>query len=104
MLRPVPIDSAEGSRLLADMPASERESSWHFVDVGGERSSGGQAAIPMLRDLPGGQPLATVLARFPAATDRVYGWVASHRSALGRVLTNGARRRAQARIRRRQTP
>jgi predicted DCC family thiol-disulfide oxidoreductase YuxK len=103
MLRPVPIDSAEGSCLLADMPAPERESTWHFVS-GGERSSGGPAAIPMLRDLPGGRPLAAVLARFPAATDRVYGWVASHRSALGRALTNGARRRAEARIRRRQTP
>ncbi len=104
MLRPVPIDSAEGRRLLADMPAPERDSSWHFVDSGGERSSGGQAAIPLLRHLRGGRWLAALLARFPSATDRVYRWIATHRSTLGRALTAGARRRAEARIGRRQTP
>lgn len=95
------IDSPEGSRLLADLPVRERDSSWHFIDASGERGSGGAAAIPMLRHLPWGHPPAALLARFPAATDRAYGWIAAHRGFFGRCLTAGAKRRADARIRRR---
>ena len=100
-LRPVAIDSAEGERLLADLTREQRESSWHFIDRGRKRSSGGTAAVPLLRELRGGRPLAALLTRFPAATEAVYGWVVRHRTALGRIIPGGAKRRADVKIGRR---
>jgi len=103
-LLPLPIESAEGRRLLADLSEPRRGASWHFVDLDGTRTSAGAAAAPMLRHLPGGREAAELLARFPNATERAYSWVASHRSAFGRALTGGAKRRADERIRRREPP
>jgi predicted DCC family thiol-disulfide oxidoreductase YuxK len=97
-LRPVPINSAEGERVLSDLSEDRRQGSWHFVDRNGSRSSGGTAAVPLLRELPGGRPAAALLARLPGATDRTYGWVSRHRGSLGRLITAGAKRRADARI------
>jgi predicted DCC family thiol-disulfide oxidoreductase YuxK len=101
-LRPVAIGSPEGQRLLADLDEQQREASWHLVEPGGTRISAGAAAVPLLRRLPGGGPAAGVLARFPGGTERAYGWVARHRSSFGRLLSAGARDRADARIGRRQ--
>ena len=100
-LRPVAIDSAEGLRLLADLDASERNASWHFVQPDGERRSGGSAAAPLLRTLPGGTPLAALLERFPSATEGGYAFVSAHRGRLGRLIPAAAKRHADARIRRR---
>jgi predicted DCC family thiol-disulfide oxidoreductase YuxK len=101
-LRPLPIGSAEGRLLLADLSEERRQASWHFVDEEGNRSSAGSAAPPLLRLLPGGRAPAALMERFPRATGRAYAWVARNRSIFGRPLTAGAKRRADARIRRRE--
>jgi predicted DCC family thiol-disulfide oxidoreductase YuxK len=85
-LRPVAIQSPEGERLLAGMTGEERLASWHLVLPSGEVRSGGAAAEPLARLLPGGRPLAAAFAAFPGATDRGYRWVADHRSALARLV------------------
>jgi predicted DCC family thiol-disulfide oxidoreductase YuxK len=98
-LRPVEIQSVEGGRLLADLDQDRQLASWHFVDREGRRHSGGLAAAPLLRSLPAGRPLATLVERFPAATERGYGWITRHRGALGRLIPAGAKRRADVTIR-----
>lgn len=72
--------------------------SWHLVAPDGRRWSAGHAAPPLLRLLPGGRPAAAILAATPALTDRVYRLIASHRSTLGRLIPQGARRRAKEQI------
>jgi predicted DCC family thiol-disulfide oxidoreductase YuxK len=84
-LHPVAIQSEEGGRLLAGIPAERRLDSWHLVAHGEVRSAG--AAAPGLFDaLPGGRPLAALLRRFPRLTQRAYRWVADHRDLLARLL------------------
>ena len=85
-LRPVPIQSAEGDVLLADLDPGVRLDSWHLVTPDGKLASGGAAAAPLVRLLPGGRPLARVFETFPGATERAYRWVADHRGALARLL------------------
>ena len=85
VLRPVAIQSEEGQRLLASVPAGRRLDSWHLVGAG-ELSSAGAAAPPLLEVLPVGRPLAALLRAFPGLTERAYRWVADHRSLLVRLL------------------
>jgi predicted DCC family thiol-disulfide oxidoreductase YuxK len=98
VLRPVAIDSPEGARLLSEMPVEQRLASWHLVDEEGRVRSAGAAFPPLLRLLPGGRPLAALTARSPKLTDRVYRWVAGNRSRWGKLVTDGAKRRADRRI------
>jgi predicted DCC family thiol-disulfide oxidoreductase YuxK len=97
-LRPVAIDSTEGARLLSDLDRERREGSWHFVDRDGNRNSAGVAAAPLLRQLPGGGPLASLVERFPRLTERGYGWVTRNRGRLGNAIPAGAKARSDARI------
>jgi predicted DCC family thiol-disulfide oxidoreductase YuxK len=97
-LQPVAIQSEEGARLLADMPAQERLSSWHACDARGVRHSAGAAFAPVLARLPAGRPLAALAVRFPRATQSLYSWVAAHRNALGRPLSGASKVRARALI------
>jgi predicted DCC family thiol-disulfide oxidoreductase YuxK len=85
-VRPVAIQSDEGSRLLAPIAPDARLGSWHLVRQDGRLFSAGAAAAPLARMLPGGRPLAAVLAAFPGLTERAYGFVAGHRSELARLL------------------
>ncbi len=85
VLRPVAIQSEEGERLLASVPAARRLDSWHLV-ANGEVRSAGAAAPPLFEVLPAGRPLAAVLRAFPGLTERAYRWVADHRSLLVRLL------------------
>jgi predicted DCC family thiol-disulfide oxidoreductase YuxK len=98
-LRPVAIQSEEGGRLLPGMSPEAMLESWHLVEPGGAVTSAGAAAAPLARLLPGGRPLAFVLARFPRATERAYRWIADHRGRLARMLRIGPdyqpRRRAR---------
>ena len=97
-LRPVAIDSPEGAGLLSDLDRERREGSWHFVDLDGNRSSGGAAAAPLLHQLPGGGPMAALVERFPRLTERCYGWVTRNRGRFGKAVPAGAKARADARI------
>ncbi len=96
-LRPVALQEPEAERLLAGMEAPERMASWHLVEDGRVRS-GGTALAPLLRALPGGRPLAALAERAPGTAEWGYRFVADRRGFLGRLLTDGARRRAGARI------
>ena len=98
LLRPVAIQSEEGERLLAGMTEDERLASWHLVLPSGEVRSGGAAAAPLARLLPGGRPLAALFEAFPRATERAYGWVAGHRSALARVVRSDSDRPRRDRL------
>jgi predicted DCC family thiol-disulfide oxidoreductase YuxK len=100
-IRPVSLQSKEAERLLAGMPEERRFGSWHLVDPGGELRSAGAGIAPLLRLLPGGGPLAAIAARTPAAMERGYRWIAGNRSLWGKVVTDGAKRRADKRIARR---
>jgi predicted DCC family thiol-disulfide oxidoreductase YuxK len=85
-LRPVEIQSEEGQRLLAPVPAEGRLESWHLLSGSGELYSAGAAAAPLADLLPGGAPLSALFRTFPRTTERAYRWVASHRDLLARVL------------------
>jgi predicted DCC family thiol-disulfide oxidoreductase YuxK len=90
-LRPVALGTEEADALLHGMPEEERMASWHLVEGGTVRSAGA-AFPPVLARLPGGAPLARVTERFPGAADRLYRWVAGHRTLLGRPVPASARR------------
>lgn len=96
-LRPVALQSGEADALLPGMPEEQRMSSWHLVDDAGIHSAGAGIA-PLLRLLPGGSPFAAVAARTPGAMDRAYRFVAGRRSLWGKLVTDGAKRRADRRI------
>jgi predicted DCC family thiol-disulfide oxidoreductase YuxK len=96
-LQPVALQSKRGRELTADLGEGQRMSSWHLV-VGENRVSGGFAAAPLLRMLPGGTPLAALLDCFPQTTERAYGWIVAHRHALGRLISSGAAERARTRV------
>ena len=85
------LGTEEADSLLDGMPQEERMASWHLVEAKGVHS-GGAGFPPVFARLPGG-PAARPLAsdHFPGATDRVYRWVADHRSLLGRPLPASAR-------------
>jgi predicted DCC family thiol-disulfide oxidoreductase YuxK len=83
-LRPAALQGPEADRLLRGLSDEEKMASWHLV-VDGNRYSGGAAAAPLLRLLPGGRPLASVVARFPQVSDRAYRYVARHRDRFGRL-------------------
>jgi predicted DCC family thiol-disulfide oxidoreductase YuxK len=97
-VRPVALGTEEANRLLGDMPAGERMSSWHLVDGGGTVHSAGAGFPPLLSLLPAGAPLAGLAARFPGATESAYRLVSGNRSLFGRLVTDGAKRRADRRI------
>jgi predicted DCC family thiol-disulfide oxidoreductase YuxK len=87
-LRPAALQGPEADRLLSGMSEEQRMGSWHLV-VDGDVYSGGAAAAPLLRLLPGGGPLAPVVAAFPGMSDRAYRLVARNRDLFGRLA--GAR-------------
>jgi predicted DCC family thiol-disulfide oxidoreductase YuxK len=99
-LRPTAIQGPEADQLLTGLSDEEKMASWHLV-VDGHRYSGGAAAAPLLRLLPGGRPLAPVVAAFPGVSDRAYRLVARNRDRFGRLAgtrceVDPARRRPPA--------
>jgi predicted DCC family thiol-disulfide oxidoreductase YuxK len=85
-LRPLPIQSDEGRRLLAPLPRDLWLESWHLVEPSGELRSAGDAAAPLTALLPGGRPLAFLFRAFPGVTRRAYRLVADNRDRIARVL------------------
>jgi predicted DCC family thiol-disulfide oxidoreductase YuxK len=97
-LRPVAIQDPEAQRLLAGMEEERRLDSWHLVTSDGEVHSAGAAFPPLLRELPGGSPLAALAERAPRLVERAYGFIARNRTPIGRRLTDGMKRRADRRV------
>ncbi len=85
-VRPIAIQSEEGSRVLARIAPDARLDSWHLLRDDGRLFSAGAAAELLARLLPGGRPLAAVFAAFPGVTERAYGFAARHRFWLARLL------------------
>jgi predicted DCC family thiol-disulfide oxidoreductase YuxK len=85
-LRPVAIQSEEGSRLLAGMEEPRRLESWHLALPSGEIVSAGAAFAPLAEMLPGGAPLARLADRFPGQVERGYRFVAEHRDRFGSIV------------------
>jgi predicted DCC family thiol-disulfide oxidoreductase YuxK len=97
-IHPVSLQSKEAEPLLAGIPEEERMASWHLVGEDGEVRSAGEGIAPLLRLLPGAAPLAAVAGRTPGAMERGYRFIAGHRRVWGKLVTDGARRRADRRI------
>jgi predicted DCC family thiol-disulfide oxidoreductase YuxK len=98
LLRPVALQDPEADALLTGMSREKRMASWHLVGEDGRVYSGGAAFAPLLRLVPGGGPLAKVLARFPALADVAYRAVAGRRSFFGRLVPASSAARARERI------
>jgi predicted DCC family thiol-disulfide oxidoreductase YuxK len=81
-----PIRGDEGDARLAHMDAVQRDGSWHVITREGRVASAGAAVPLLLRELPGGTPLARASETFPRTTDRAYRAVARRRGTLGRLL------------------
>jgi predicted DCC family thiol-disulfide oxidoreductase YuxK len=101
-VEPVALGSERADTLLADMPPEERAASWHLGAPDGRRWSAGYAAPPLLRLLPGGRLPALALGAAPELTDRVYRWVADHRSTFSKLIPARSKRRADRLISSRQ--
>jgi predicted DCC family thiol-disulfide oxidoreductase YuxK len=97
-LRPVALATPEADALLAELTPEQRAASWHLVSPDGTRASAGSAGAPLLRLLPGGRPIASVLERMPRMTERAYRWIADHRSWFSRAVPARAKARADRRI------
>jgi predicted DCC family thiol-disulfide oxidoreductase YuxK len=97
-IHPIAIQSERADRLLDGIPEEQRLASWHLIGDDGTVRSAGAAFPPLFGQLPGGAPLAALTARAPDATDRAYRWVAGNRSRWGKLVTEGAKRRADERI------
>jgi predicted DCC family thiol-disulfide oxidoreductase YuxK len=99
-IRPVALRTQAADALLAELTPEQRVASWHLISPAGGRFSAGAAAPPLLHLLPGGRLPATALASMPKLTERVYRWVADHRSTLSRAIPERAKTRADHQIRR----
>jgi predicted DCC family thiol-disulfide oxidoreductase YuxK len=97
-LRPLALQEPEAAWLLPGMDEEERMWSWHLALPDGRVRSAGAAFEPMLRELPGGAPLAALAGRFPNAAERGYRWVSDRRSTLAGALPGSLKRRADALI------
>ena len=100
-LRPLALGTPAADALLDDLTPEQRNASWHLIDPAGHRESAGAAAPPLLTQLPGGSLPAHLLARFPSHTEQAYRAVANNRSAIGRWIPSGVKRRATDAVRRR---
>ncbi len=103
-LAPLALGTPDADRLLADLTPEQRAASWHLVAPDGRRWSAGAAAPVALRLLPRGRIPAQALAATPRITERSYRFVADHRSWLGRLIPDRAKRRADVRIASRARP
>jgi predicted DCC family thiol-disulfide oxidoreductase YuxK len=103
-LEPVALQAPQATHLLAEIAAERRMASWHLVDPHGQVASAGAATGPLLRLLPGGALPARIVAQAPTLLERAYRWTAEHRAALGRLVTAGARERADRLIAGRAAP
>jgi predicted DCC family thiol-disulfide oxidoreductase YuxK len=100
-LRPLALGTPEADELLSDLTPEQRNASWHLISPSGERTSAGAALPELLRLLPRGDRIASVLARFPGATERGYWFIANNRSKFSKLIPADAKQRATASLERR---
>jgi predicted DCC family thiol-disulfide oxidoreductase YuxK len=100
-LRPVPLQSEEAEQLLPGLDPDDRMASMHAAPANGPPASGGAALPALLREVPGGAPLAAVAARFPRAAELGYAAVAGNRSRLSKLVPAALSRRADELVRKR---
>jgi predicted DCC family thiol-disulfide oxidoreductase YuxK len=89
-----PIQSPLGAELLGDLAPDRRLAAVHTVGADGHRRSGGAAAAEVLDRLDGTRLLGRLAHSTPGMTGRLYNAVARRRTAFGRFVGGGARRRA----------
>jgi predicted DCC family thiol-disulfide oxidoreductase YuxK len=94
----VPIQSAQGTRLLAALTPAERLRSAHAIDRAGRLRSAGAAAPALLAELPAGRPLGWLTRRAPRTTELAYRTLTAARPLLSRALPASVRRAADERI------
>lgn len=97
-LRPVPIQSEEGERLLHAVPVAKRLESFHLVRPDGEVVSAGPALAELFRLLPAGAPVVKLLELAPGRTTAGYEWVARNRIHLSRLIPGRVKRLANRRL------
>jgi len=85
-LYPMTIQEPEGQHLLASVPEDERLDSAHVRGAGGTIFSGAVGAPHVLRQLPGGSPLATVVTIAMPLVQAAYRLVTSARPVIGSIL------------------
>jgi predicted DCC family thiol-disulfide oxidoreductase YuxK len=104
LLEPVALQTERAVELLPGMSEEERMDSWHLVSADGSVSSAGAALPPILRLLPGGEPLARLAELSPRFTRAAYEWVSHHRADFAHRIPERLRRRADRLILERTTP
>ncbi|HEX4107657.1 MAG TPA: DCC1-like thiol-disulfide oxidoreductase family protein [Solirubrobacteraceae bacterium] len=92
-LEPLALQDPQAADLLPGLGEQARMASWHAV-ADGQARSGGDAFPPVLRRLPGGQPLAALVASAPGPTAAAYRWIAEHRTGLSRFVPRAVKARA----------
>ncbi len=97
-LRLIAIQSAEGERLLAAVPAHLRLASAHLIDGDGRLYSGGDAAAPIAAALPQLARTAPLLRRLSRPVNASYNLIAANRERIGRLVGSASRERADRAI------
>ncbi|HEX8741770.1 MAG TPA: DCC1-like thiol-disulfide oxidoreductase family protein [Thermoleophilaceae bacterium] len=85
-LRPLPIQSAEGQRLLEPVPEEDRLASWHLVTADGEVRSAERGFPGLFSRLPAGAPIALVTGAAPGVFGAGYRALVANRTRLGRRI------------------
>lgn len=86
----LPFAEPEAQRLLEQIPAAERLTSWHLVREDGRRASRGRGSVELLGELRLMQQLAPVLRLLRLLPlESLYGLVARNRGRLGRIVPDG---------------
>ena len=93
-LRPVAIQSEEGQRLLAGVPADERLASWHLVEPDGQVRSAAAGFPGLFGRLPAGAPVAWLTRTLQGPSQLGYRALVANRTRLGRRISGERRDRA----------
>ena len=76
--------------LLSPLPEDERFASWHLVLRDGSLTGRGTGVVALLRSMHLSRAVGRLLAAIPEGVlERLYGFVASHRGFLGRLVPDG---------------
>jgi predicted DCC family thiol-disulfide oxidoreductase YuxK len=93
-LRPLPIQSEEGQRMLAGVPEAERLESWHLVTPDGEVRSAAEGFPGLFSRLPAGAPVAWLTGLLQGPSSAGYRLIVANRTRLGRRISQDRRDRA----------